>query len=227
MPGATGFARDCSGRAQRVRRCAGASTCEPARASVSAAVIMSAACPAAASASITSVTASPVSRPSSCVELAVFVLDDQEPRQLLAQLRQARADQLKAGDDVADVAGGVSSPPPCVSSLSTVIACAASAGDLARGHGARQFRHWLTSTSRARGGARLLRHPSPRGTRVGSRKQCMVCPQDRLSRRYGPDYARSAVCNRDPVLDPCGSDAAVAWAYRPLDLLILQSTAMS
>ena len=51
----------------------------------------------------------------------------------------------------------------------------------------------------------------------------MVCPQDRSLIRYGPDYARSAVCNRDAALNRCGSDAAVTWTYPPLYILIIQS----
>ena len=51
----------------------------------------------------------------------------------------------------------------------------------------------------------------------------MVCPQDRSLIRYGPDYARSAVCNRDAALNRCGSDAAVTWDYPPQNVLITQS----
>ena len=80
--------------AQRVRRGAGASTCEPARASVSAAVIMSAACPAAASASITSVTQSSASRPSSGVSCPSCA-GRPGTAPAARQLRQAGADELR------------------------------------------------------------------------------------------------------------------------------------
>src|SRR5580693_8732074 len=145
------------------------------------------------------------------------MLDDQEPRQLLAELGQARADELKAGDDVAHVARGAELTSAVRELVKHRDRMRRSARDLARGHGARQLRHWLTSTSRAHGGAGCSGIRLLGGFGLGSRDThaCMVCPQDRSLIRYGPDYARSAVCNRDVALDRCGSDAAVTWDYPP------------
>jgi hypothetical protein len=73
------------------------------------------------------------------------VLDDEEPRQLLAQLGQAGADELEADDDVAHVARGTELTAAVRELVKHRDRVRRPARDLARGHGARQFRHWLTS----------------------------------------------------------------------------------
>src|SRR5450756_1829570 len=100
-------------------------TCETARASVSAAVIMSAAWPAAARASITSVTESSGSRPESCASRPSSCWMTRN----LASCSQSCGRLWPMSSRLPTMArtslGLDSSPPPCVSSLSTVIACAA------------------------------------------------------------------------------------------------------
>jgi len=94
-------------------------------------------------------------------DLPVLVLDDEEPGELLAQLRQALADELKAADDGTDVTR--------VGQLAAAVRelvehrdrVRRPAGDLARRQGARQLGHLATTASRAHGctncsGIRLL-----------------------------------------------------------------------
>jgi hypothetical protein len=94
-------------------------------------------------------------------DLPVLLLDDEEPRELLIQLRQALADEFKAADDGTDVVR--------IGQLAAAVGelvqhrdrVRRPAGDLARRHGARQLGHLATTASRAHGctsclGIRLL-----------------------------------------------------------------------
>jgi hypothetical protein len=85
-------------------------------------------------------------------ELSVLMLDDEEPRELFAQLGQALADELKARDDGTDIVR--------IGQLTAAVRELGQhrdrvrrlAGDLARRQGARQLGHWATTASRAHGG---------------------------------------------------------------------------
>src|SRR6202012_1131476 len=86
-------------------------------------------------------------------ELPVLVLDDEEPRQLLAQLRQALADALKAADDGADVTWIGQLAPALRGVIQQGKCLRRPAGDLGRRQGARELGHCAISASRAHGSA--------------------------------------------------------------------------
>jgi hypothetical protein len=68
-----------------------------------------------------------------------------------------------------------------------------SARDLAGGHGARQFRHWLTSTSRAHGGAGCSGIRLLGGTRVG-------VPHAWCARKTAPLYDTAPITPGQPYV---------------------------
>jgi hypothetical protein len=94
-------------------------------------------------------------------DLPVLMLNDEEPRELLVQLRQALTDELKACHDGTDISR-VGQLAAAVSELVQHRDRAGRlAGDLARRHGACQLGHLFTTASRAHGcancsGIRLL-----------------------------------------------------------------------
>lgn len=74
-------------------------------------------------------------------ELAVLVLDHQEPGQLFAQLGQVLPDEFEAADDIPDVVRIAEFAPAVRQFVQHANGVRRLAGDLARGHGARQFGH--------------------------------------------------------------------------------------